>query len=131
MSSITIIETMYEALKNKDYDLFREISDDDLEWIQSKGFPHGGHHHGADAVIRNVFKRFDDEWEEFKFKIEDMYEVKDGSKVFVIGAYIGKHQGTQKKLEASAVHFYEIENEKVKRFRQFADTAVMVAAMES
>ena len=131
MSSIMIIETLYRAFKNEDYDLFREVSDDDLEWIQNKGFPHGGHHHGPEAVIQNVFKRYDDDWEYFKFSIEDMWESKDGSRVFVTGTYVGKHRRTGKKIEASAAHVYKIENRKVKQFRQFADTAVIVSAIES
>jgi len=131
MSSIQIIKTLYKAFKRKDNELFRKICDEDIEWIQNKGFPNGGHYHGADAVIQKVFQRLNDDWQDFKFKIEDMYEVKDSSKVFVIGTYIGKHKQTQKKIDASAVHFYEIENQRVKRFRQFTDTAVIVAAIES
>ena len=130
MSSIEIIETLYRAFESKDYELFSKICDADIEWIQNKGFPNGGHHHGTEAVIQNVFKRFNDDWEYFKFDIEEMVESQDGSKVIVTGVYRGRYKRTQKLLEASAAHLYEIENQKVKRFQQFADTAVITAAME-
>ena len=130
MSSIEIIETLYRAFESKDYELFSKICDADIEWIQNKGFPNGGHHHGTEAVIQNVFKRFDNDWGYFKFDIEEMVESKDGSKVIVTGSYLGRHKRTRKLLEASAAHYYAIENQKVKRFQQFADTAMIVAAME-
>ena len=131
MSSIEIIETLYRAFENKDYELFRSICDADIVWIQNKGYPHGCNYHGAEAVIQNVFKRFNDDWEYFEFAIEDMVECKDGLKVIVTGTYLGRHKRTQKLLEASAAHHYTIENQKVKRFQQFADTALIVAAIES
>ncbi len=128
MSNIKLIETLYSSFKNKDYDLIRKLCADDLEWIQNAGFPNGAHHRGIDSVVDNVFKRFNDEWDYFKFEIEDMFESKDDSQVVVLGAYVGRHKTTQKEMKAAAVHLYEIENQKIKKFRQFADTAVIVAA---
>ena len=130
MSSIEIIETLYRAFESKDYELFSKICDADIEWIQNKGFPNGGHHHGTEAVIQNVFKRFNDDWEYFKFDIEEMVESQDGSKVIVVGVYVGQHKRSRKKIEAAAAHIYEIKNQKIIKFRQFADTAVITAAME-
>ncbi len=130
MSAIEIIETLYRAFQNKDYDAFRALCSEDVEWIQNKGFPKGGHHHGVDAVIKNVFKQFQKDWNYFNFNMEEMFESQDGSKVTVIGAYVGEHKRTGKKMEAAAVHIYEIENRKVNRFRQFTDTAMITAAIE-
>ena len=84
-----------------------------------------------EAVIKNVFKKFDDDWEYFKFTINEMIESRDGFRVIVTGSYIGKHNLTGKQIEATAAHLYEIKNQKVKAFRQFADTAVIVAATKT
>lgn len=129
MSSIHIIENLYSAFRKQDYDAFSALCSEDMEWIQNKGFPKGGHHHGADAVIKNVFQQFGKDWSYFKFQVEEMFESQDGSKVTAIGAYMGEHKQTRKTVEAAAVHIYEIENQKVKRFRQFADTAMVTAAL--
>ena len=67
MKSTEIIESLYKASGSKDYDSFRTLCSDDIEWIQNKGFPKGGHHHGADAVIKNVFQQFEKDWNYFKF----------------------------------------------------------------
>jgi ketosteroid isomerase-like protein len=130
MTPIEIIKNLYSAFRGKDYDAFRALCSEDIEWIQNKGFPKGGHHHGADAVIKNVFKQFEKDWNYFKFQVEEMFESQDGSKVTVIGAYLGEHKQTGKTVEAPAVHIYEVESRKVKRFRQFTDTAMITAAMK-
>ena len=74
MSSIEIVENLYSAFQTKDYDSFRALCSKDLEWIQNKGFPKGGHHHGADAIIKNVFNQFEKDWNYFKFQIEEIFE---------------------------------------------------------
>lgn len=129
MSAIEIIENLYNVFQRKDYDAFRALCSEDIEWIQNKGFPKGGRHHGADAVINNVFKQFEKDWNYFNFNMEEMFESQDGSKVTVIGTYVGEHKRTGRKIEAAAVHIYEIKNQKVKRFRQFTDTALIMAAL--
>ncbi len=131
MSSIEIIENLYRAFQTKDYDSFRALCSQDIEWIQNKGFPKGGHHYGTEAVIEKVFKQFEKDWNYFKFQVEEMFESKDGSKVTVVGTYLGEHKQTGRKMEAAAVHIYEIEHSKVKRFRQFTDTALIKAATVS
>jgi len=129
MSSLEIIENLYSAFRDKDYDSFRALCSEDVEWIQNKGFPKGGRFHGADEVIKNVFHPFEKDWTYFKFSIDEMFESGDGSRVVVVGAYLGEHRQTRKTTEAAAVHLYEIEHSKVKRFRQFADTAMIAVAL--
>ena len=128
MTSIEIIESLYRASQSKDYDSFRALCFKDIEWIQNKGFPKGGHHHGADAVIKKVFQQFEKDWNVFKFEKKEIFESKEGSKVTVIGSYIGEHKQTGKTVDAAAVHIFELEYSKVKRFRQFTDTALVKAA---
>lgn len=129
MNSIEIIENLYRASQSKDFDAFRALCSKDIEWIQCIGFPNGGHHYGADAVIKNVFKQFEKDWESFRFKADEMFESREGSRVTVIGAYIGKHKLTHQGVTAATAHLFEIENRKVKKFRQFTDTAVIRAAL--
>jgi ketosteroid isomerase-like protein len=129
MTSVEIIENLYSAFRNKNYDSFRTLCSKDIEWIQNEGFPKGGHHHGADEVIKNVFQQFEKDWTYFKFRIDEMLESRDSSRVFVVGAYLGEHQQTHKTIEAASVHLYDIENQKVKRFRQFTDTAIITSAL--
>jgi hypothetical protein len=131
MSSIIIVENFYRAFKNQDYDLFRSICSEDVEWIQNKGFPKGGHHHGTDAIINKVWKQFGKDWNYFKFQVEEIFESQSGSQVTAIGTYLGEHKQTGKTVEAAAAHIFDIDLAKIKKFRQFTDTALVKAATES
>jgi uncharacterized protein len=42
--------------------------------------------------------------------------------VVVIGRYEGRHHITQKPMQATAAHVYDLKDGKVSRFRMFADT---------
>jgi hypothetical protein len=129
MTALEIVENLYKASRSKDYDSFRALCTKDIEWIQNRGFPKGGHHHGTDAVIKNVFQQFEKDWNIFKFEKEELFESKDGARVTVIGSYIGEHKQTGKTVIAAAAHIFETENGKVKRFRQFTDTATIATAL--
>lgn len=69
MTNVDIIKELYRAFSTKDYKAFLATCDTELEWIQNEGFPRGARHIGAQAVVDNVFKAFDNQWERwFGFK---------------------------------------------------------------
>ena len=49
--------------------------------------------------------------------------------VFVIGRYLGTHAESGQDMESVFAHDYEVRDGRVVKFRQFADTWPMVAAM--
>lgn len=123
MSNIEVIQELYRTFKDKDYEGFRQICSPNLEWIQNEGFPKGSTNYGADAVIENVFKAFNNDWEFWKFQIKEYLNA--GNSVIVIGFYEGVHQVSKKSFRSNAAHVYDLVNGKVTRFRQFADTKVI------
>ncbi len=127
MTNIEVIQELYRAFAAKDYDAFRRICHADLEWIQNPGFPNGGHHKGADTVIAKVFQRFNTDWREWRFRIEEYLDT--GATVIVIGFYEGVHAQSDKHFHSAAAHVYDLREGKVVRFRQFADTKVIWDAM--
>ena len=129
MSNLDIIKELYRAFATKDYDTFLNICDPGLEWIQNEGFPNGQKHIGSQAVVDNVFKAFNNEWETWKFQIENYLDA--GESIIVLGNYQGIHRTTGKSCCAAAAHVYELEKGKVRRFRQFTDTKVIWDAMVS
>lgn len=56
-SNLTIVQTLYEAFAARDRDRILEIFDPEIEWIQNEGFPEGGRHVGAEAVMNDVFAK--------------------------------------------------------------------------
>lgn len=120
MNNIEVIQELYRAFREQDYDAFRSITTDDLEWIQNEGFPGGATHKGASEVIEGVFKANDNNWENFAYNIEQFLDA--GNSVIVIGRYAGYNRISNKPMSAAAAHVYDLRNGKVCRFRMFADT---------
>ena len=127
MTNGEVIRDLYQAFADRDYEAFRALCHPQVEWIQNAGFPGGGHHRGPQAIIDNVFRRFDDAWERFGFRIDDSIDA--GDKVLILGQYEGRHRETGKAFTAAAAHLYELSAGKLIRYRQFADTKTIWDAM--
>lgn len=59
-SNLEVIHELYRYFKEKDYNSFTEICDENIIWNQNPGFPNGKSHRGAKEVIDNVFTSFDE-----------------------------------------------------------------------
>lgn len=127
-SNLEIIQKLYLSFKEKDYESFKAICDKNITWKQNPGFPNGSCYVGAEQVIDNVFKSFDDMWKEWKFIINDYYDA--GDTIVVTGRYEGQNKMTGKRFVSEAAHIYKIENMKVVNFQQYADSKVIWDAME-
>ena len=51
MTNFEVIQELYRAFREKDYDAFLHICAPSLEWIQNEGFPQGATYRGAEAVV--------------------------------------------------------------------------------
>lgn len=121
--NIELVHALYAAFRAKDYDRFAELCDPDLEWIQNEGFPYGGRHSGPAAVVEGVFKTLPRHWDDFGFDAEEFHVAQ--AAVFVVGYYRGRHKTTMKSFRAATIHVFDIENGRIRRFRQFTDTALV------
>lgn len=128
MKNLEIVRELYRAFAEKDYDAFLGLCAPDLEWIQNKGFPKGETHQGAEAVIENVFKAFNNDWESWSFEIEQYLDA--GETIIVIGSYTGRHRLSGKSFRSPGAHVYDIRDGKVFRFRQFTDTKIIWDAIK-
>lgn len=127
MTNLEVIQELYRAFREKDYNGFLRICTPDLEWIQNEGFPRGATYRGAEAVVEGVFQAFDLDWETWSFDIEQYLDA--GETIIVIGSYAGCHRRSGKSFQSPAAHVYDIRDGKVFRFRQFADTKTICDAM--
>jgi hypothetical protein len=67
---------------------------DKIEWVVTAGLPYGGTYRGRDAVLANVFARFDTEWEGFAVAPAELFAVEDV--VIALGNYQGRRRETGK-----------------------------------
>jgi ketosteroid isomerase-like protein len=115
-----IIERLYSAFADRDYDAIRGLCAPKIEWIQNLGFPGGTTYHGTEAIIEGVFKRNDSLWRDFRFELETMHATE--KVVTVLGHYTGKNPISDYPFRASVAHIYDVADGRVSRFRMFADT---------
>lgn len=131
MTAIETIQELYRAMRAGDDDAFFAIAADDLIWQQSAGFPGGSTWHGPASVIENVFRANSRRWIGFAFTEEEMLENQEGNRVLVLGHYSGTSPETNKAMRVAVAHVYDLVNGKVARFRMYADTHPMWAAMQA
>lgn len=127
MNNMKVVQELYRAFREKDYDAFLRISAEDIEWIQNEGFPGGATYKGASAVIEGVFKANNNQWSGFAYQIEEILDA--GKSVIVVGKYSGRDRVSGKSMSAAAAHIYDLHDGKIARFRMFADTKSIWNAM--
>lgn len=102
MNNADVIQELYRAFRETDYNAFLRISTDDLEWIKNEGFPGGVTCKGASEVIEGVFKANNNNWKSFAYPIEEFLDA--GNSVIVIGKYAGRNRISGKLMSAAAAH---------------------------
>jgi uncharacterized protein len=127
MSNMELVRGLYEAFAAGDVATVLDALDDDVEWTEADGFPHGGTYVGRQALIDGVFARISSDWDPF---VADMREFLDaGEHVVAIGRYSGTLRATGRDFEAEAAVVWTLRDGKVVRFRQYVDTASLQPAL--
>jgi ketosteroid isomerase-like protein len=128
VSGVDTVRRSYDAFARGDLEAVVADMDDDIEWQQAQGLPHGGTYRGLDEVRRNVFDPLDrDWWSEFSAVPDEFLDA--GDEVVVLGRYRGVAQATGKPLDVPFVHVWSLREGRAWRFRQFLDTHGWVVAL--
>lgn len=130
MNNIELIQDLYRAFSEGDIERVGEILDPEIVWQQMPHFPDGGRWIGIEQVAQKVFGHFAERWSGFGAHAEHFID--GGDRIVVLGAYEGVFNDTGKSVHSPFAHVYTIEDRKVTRFEQYADThAVHLARMPS
>ena len=127
MSNVAVIRDLYAAFAARDVERIRRLFHPDIEWIQNEGFPGGGRHVGAHAVLNDVFAKFRAEWSSWAAPVHEWLDA--GDTVVALGEYHGTHKGTGRSVVAAFAHVYDVRDGRITRFRQYTDTAMVRDAM--
>ncbi|MBL6445187.1 nuclear transport factor 2 family protein [Fulvivirga sp. 29W222] len=127
-SNVTLVKELYEHFAKKDNDSIRALFQDDIVWVQMKGFPDGGRFEGADEIFHNVFQNFRDNWIQWETIVDEYLEAENS--VLVIGRYEGGYRVTGKSVSAEFVHRYQFRDDKIAKFTQYTDTLLIHQAMQ-
>ena len=121
------VRALYDAFRDKDEAALRSVLADDVAWNQCDGMPGGAKRRGADDVVEGVFHGLAKTWRDFGAPIDEILEA--GDRVIALGHYRGVHSETERAMRADFAHVYRVEQGRIVRFDQIADTWPMVAAI--
>jgi ketosteroid isomerase-like protein len=127
-SVVDTVRRSYEAFARGDLEAVVADMDDEIEWHQAQGLPHGGTYRGLDAVRRAIFDPLDEEWWD-SFRADPTEFIDAGDQVVVLGRYTGRAKATGRPLDVPFAHVWTFRDGKAVRFRQFLDTAGWVGAL--
>lgn len=118
--NLEVIKGAYAAFAEGDVPAVLGVFADDIEWHEAAGMPYGGVYRGGEAVVQNVFGPISQDVEGFALTPEEFMSA--GDTVAAVVRYTGTGKATGKPLDLPVVHVWDIQDGKVVRFRQFADT---------
>lgn len=126
MTSLEIVRRMYAAFGARDRDTILALFDAHIEWVQNEGFPGGGRHVGAEAVLTDVFAKFRSEWDAWQAVVTEWLDA--GTAVVAIGEYRGTYKATGRWMRAAFAGVYRVRAGRIVSFHQYTDTAKIVEA---
>ncbi len=124
-----IVNGMYQAFSKGDIPSVLAAMDDKVVWNEAEGnsLADGNPYKGPDAVLKGVFTRLGDEWENFRLANIKLHEMSN-DQVLATLRYHGKYLKTGNTIDAQAAHLWKLKNGKVVSFQQYVDTKQLAEA---
>jgi len=131
-TNLDVIKGVYHAFATGDFPAFLNAMDPKIEWNEAENFPYadGNPYIGPDAVVQGVMGRISADWEYWTIT-DQVYRVTLDGMVIVTARYNGKHKITGKVIRAQVTHMWTLNNGKITRFQQYADTLQVTRAMQN
>jgi ketosteroid isomerase-like protein len=125
---IEAVRRGYEAFGRGDLDALLSIFHEDIEWKVSgpPDLPTAGTRRGHQQV-REFFHKVEEVFDVQKFEPKTF--VVDGGTVVVLGTDTARIKATGKVVEEDWVHVFTFRGDKVAHFREYVDTAAIVAEL--
>lgn len=130
-ANVQFIQGLYDSFATGNVPAVLEMMAPDIVWNEAENYPYadGNPYIGPDAILNGVFARIGADWETFMLTNQTLYAVGDNM-VLATGRYEGVHRATGNAMNAQHAHIFWIEDGKVKRFQQYADTKHTWDAMQ-
>ena len=129
--NVRIVQDAYDAFKRGDIEGLLKLLAADVEWTTpgpTEIMPAAGTRRGPEGVAE-FFKTLSEQEDVELFEPQEY--IAQGDKVVAISKYRGRVKATGRTADADLVHVFDIKDGKVKRFREFFDTASVLPAFET
>lgn len=130
MTNLEMIKSTYQgesAQENAD-NLLAHLNED-IIWIEAKGFPLTGTYTSKQAINDHVFTPLNSEWHHYKINVEQY--IVDGAHIITLGTYSGVYKKTGLSFSARVAHHWQLKQGKITHFEQFVDSVPVAQAMGS
>jgi ketosteroid isomerase-like protein len=119
----TIIQDIYKAFGERDYDKVLTFFAADFEWYAADSSPLADQspYHGIDAVRTGVFDRIAAGFEKLEVVPDELFTA-DGERIVALGYYHGKFRGKTEEFRTQVAHIWTIRDGKAVKFQQYLDT---------
>jgi ketosteroid isomerase-like protein len=122
-----MVRRQYLASAAGDLEALRATLAPDVEWTEMAGFPLAGTYRTPGSVTAGVMETLARDWDDWTAH-DDTY-VTDGENVVVLARYTATNKNTRRDINVRVAHHFIIRADKIVRFEQFVDTALIRAAM--
>ena len=121
-SNVDLIKEFYLQFKNQTKQSYMDLIDDNVEWVTMEYMPNGGKYIGKSDVFEKYFPAMLSNFKEFHAIADEYLDVENDS-VLVLGSYTVKPKKNTHDIKIPIAHIYNIRNKKIRKFRQYTDTA--------
>lgn len=130
-SRVQLIREWYATLAGGDVMGALAKLDPDVEWIEAESSPYSapGPIRGPEAVLRTVWLPLQRDWEPIVVEPHELIELPSG--VLALVRYRGVRRGSGASLDAQALHLWDVQGNRITRYRGFADTHALQLASGS
>jgi len=127
-SNVKLVQDAYAAFGRKDINGILERLTDDIDWqlFGPAELPTAGPRKGKPEV-KKFFEQVEQAWNFDRFEPRDF--VAQGDVVVALGRYTGTSKATRKPFDAEFCHVFTVKNGKAVKFREYTDTANLIAAL--
>ena len=122
--NVATIQRLYDALCERDPAGLAAVCDPQVSWEITPGFPYGGTFIGIESVFKDFFAPLGQAFEDWRPEVENILDA--GDEVIGLGRYRTRAKATGKVMTAGFAHVWSVQDGKVIRLRQYADTVQLV-----
>jgi hypothetical protein len=130
MDNVTVVMSLYDALKSRDTPAVLDAMAPDVRWSLADGNPYTpgpGPLRGHDEVVTHVLDRLAKDWDEFRILPTAIHDA--GTAVVVEGRCTGRHARTGRVLDTRLCHVWTVKKGVVTHMSEHVDTAQLRHAM--
>jgi ketosteroid isomerase-like protein len=130
MTNSDIIRSGYDAFRRGDLDGVLSTLDENIDWVTPgpSELRTAGHRRGREEVA--LFFQTLNEMLQFE-RFEPLEFIEQGDRIVVLGEDTVRVRATGRTVDYEWAHVFEMRDEKTIRFREYGDTAALVAELQA